>query len=301
MTAVRHADWLNENSNRRFPLVDTATAGVSDGLLVDLAIPAPLSIDPSKVYVKGVHGYVDIVVIFFGNAVTTDTVGACTIFLKDHELNKSYPVVGQGELEGSIGRVNIGTRDALNDAASRVAEFTPAEAMLVPSVVRPSLRGITGVGVSGATALSGNVTLVPGAGVELVIDEETNTITINSTCVAPAPFNDDCGCGTGSGAGEEETRPAIRSLNGVSADSEGIFNIVGLGGVSVSSSGNAIIIEDTTTLPCCGPDQLDQLYIALDAVSKESTDVRAAVSSLAATIASYKAAIDAAQSNAPEA
>lgn len=297
---VRHTAWLNENTYRRYPLVDGATADVPDGLLVDMSFPAPTTLDPSTVYLKGVYGYTDVVVIFFGKSSNLETIASATVFLATHELNKSYALVGQNLLEGSIGRINIGPLEALQEAAGTIKDFTPAEALVLPSAIRPSLQGISSFGVSGIGALTGAVTLIAGAGVSLSVNEETHTVTINSTCIAPEPFDDDCGCGTGGGEGEEERRPAIRSINGVSPDSFGEFGLVGAGGVTVSAVGGGISIDDDTTEPCCACEQLDAIYQALDAVSKEATDVRSSVNNLRAILEGYRQSLDSANPNATE-
>ena len=274
-----HGDWLNQNAYRRYPLIDGAAADVPNGLLVDMLLPVPMDLlVPDELFLRSVIGFGQGVVISFGRiSAPSTTLAACTVFLADHQLNTSYALVGQGLIAGSVGRLVIGTLEALELACQTTRDFSsdPTSARLVPGAVRPALRGITGVSVvgpAGLSSFSGTITFVAGNNVSLVADEESNTLTINSSLTIREDEQvEDCGCGKEL----EPDRPCIRSINGVYPDSNGNLTLVGLGNLLVETSAGSIGLDDQTTTPCCECDQVDVLYQALQAVELESSQLLA--------------------------
>lgn len=301
--SVRHTDWLNENAYRRYPLVDGASADVPRGLIVDMVLPVPIDlVSPDQLFLKSVIGFGQGVVISFG--LTTNpsaAVASATVFLADHELNRSYMLVGAGPIAGAVGRINIGTVQAVQESAATSRDFTdePQSARVVPSVVRPAIRGISSfnvLGAAGAVAVSGAITLVPGANIELVADEATGRITINSNLtIQEADQQDNCGCVEA----EDPERPCIRSINGILPDSSGNVNIVGSNNLAISASGNGLAIDDSSTVPCCECDQVDVLYQALQAVENESSQLLAIAEQLRGRIDTLGAVVGASALNPP--
>ena len=272
MPAVRHVDWLNENAYRRYPLVDGAEAGIPNGLLVDMALPVPQDlVAPDRVFLHSVTGFGQGVAIAFG---IVDNPGAivasCTVFLSEHELNKSYSLVGSTAVSGSLGRLTIGTFDALQQAAGGTWDFSsdPEQALIMPSAIRPALRGITGFTVmsQGETlgTVSGAVQLVAGNNISFSVSG--NVVVVHSSLtVQESELEDDCGCGGQS----EPQRPPIRSINGILPDSNGNFVITGSELTEITEGAGGLQIDDRSSDPCCECDQVNILYEALQAVENE--------------------------------
>lgn len=278
---VINADWLNENALRNYPLVDGASRISDDnlvlpnGLLVDLSMPVPIgTMSPGDGYIHSVVGFDTGLLINFADRTDPTTVLAtATVFTATHELNKSYQLVGTGALEGAIGRVTVGTVDAVEIAVQGRYEFdgNPGNTLLVVSAIRPLLRGVNGVRVQSAggalsDALGGNVVLEAGDNIELSVNPLTNTVTISSGLLETAAADDDdCGCVTDSGS----EGPAIRRINGVGPDSNGNFTLSVFECTELTPIANGLIIDDSCAEPCCDCTQLEALQLAIQVVETE--------------------------------
>ena len=279
MSQALNVDWLNENALRNYPLVDgasrTSTGGLvlPNGLLVDLSLPVPDgTVSPDQVFVQSVIGFSSGVIISLAAVNQPSiTIASASVFVSSHTRYASYALVGQASLLGVVGRLTVGDTESLRRAAAASYDFsaTPSATRLVVSTIRPLLQGVTGIQIvdsSGAVSdiLTGVVTLTSGNNITL--DPGTGSVTINSTIVVPASdLTDDCGCGDG-----EDIGPCIRTINGIEPDGDGNFTFTGSDNLEIVPIAGGFSIDDQTTTPCCGCEQLDALYQAIQTIENEA-------------------------------
>lgn len=301
--SVRHTDWLNENAYRAFPLADDSSRDIPHGLLVDMAMPVPMDlISPDTVFLRSLVGFGEGVVLSFASSSAPDQILAtATVFNVDHELNKSYVLVGTARIDGAVGRVNIGLPSALQEASGLNLDFssTPELARVVPSAIRPAIRGLTSLSVfdadgGSAGALTGSINL--RAGLNMSLSVVGNTVVLSSGLLDSGIDQDsDCGCGFD----EEAPRPCIRSINGVLPDSQGNVQISGSDNLDVVVGGGALQIDDSSTTPCCECDQVDVLYQAVQAVESEMSQLQTVNEQIRGRIDNMNAVLAAAALNPP--
>lgn len=272
-----NVDWLNQNALRNYPLIDGASRVASSGaelpnaLIVDLNVPVPLgSVEPGDLFVQRVYGFHAGVVITLASAKNPGvSLMTATVFIDQHELFKSYPMVGSSALEGATGRITIGSLEALAGASLSLYDFTtvPDNTRLVVSATRPLLRGIQGIRVAGQDIVSGVVTFAAGSNVSLGTASNldgTNTLYISAQTgsATTTTTDEECGCAST----QEPDLPPIRSINGVFPDANGNFSLSALDCTELRAVSNGIVINDRCTEPCCGCEQLESIRDGLQAV-----------------------------------
>jgi len=261
--------WLNENSLRDYPFHegcglrpnDSAGALVENGwsvpscLLVDMSISVNgSSYDPflymGQMSVMGGRRredgppYGGVTIVFCdrnGNRVMTVFVSAA-----DHVKNAAYQIAGTGSFSDARGVVCVGDLEAFfEQTPDGVYEFSPEEARIEPSCIRPSavgVRTLRAVDSSGYTshALSGDVRLVAGENIRFDYDPDENALWISAD--PNSGYAEECDCGD---AGQS----FVRSINGISVEN---VRIVGDECVSVSEENGVITVSDKCSKPCCG-------------------------------------------------
>lgn len=280
MPQALNTDWLNENILRNYPLVDQASrvaasgSQLPNGLLADLSLPVPVgTVAPDQVFIQQVTGFTSGLVISLAQLSAPNVViASATVFVSSHQRFDSYALTGQGPLLGVVGRLTVGSPQAVRQAAASVYDYTsdPEASRLVVSTIRPLLRGLTGIQIedsSGATSgvLSDVVTIAPGSNVQLEVIG-TSLVINSQLTVTEAETEDDCGCDE-----DEVEGPFIKTINGIEPDPQGNFTLTGTDCLELEAIANGIRISDQCTEPCCGCEQLDVLYQAVQAVENEST------------------------------
>ena len=281
---ILNSNWLNQNLLRNYPFEDEVSRVANSGaqlpnvLIADISLPVPIgTLDPADVFIQQVVGFATGVAISLAdrNAPST-TIASTTVFSASHERLDSYTLTGQGTLLGIIGRITLGDPKTLLEIAKATYDFrlSPANSRLVVSCIRPYLQGVTGIQVTDSE--TGETTTLTGvigieAGDNMVFDVNPNELVLNSGLLDPGTDeDDDCGCENSLGAdGTTGTGDPIMSINGIEPDENGDFTIEGIDCTDVNPITYGLEIIDTCSTPCCGCDQIDILYQALQAVENE--------------------------------
>jgi len=251
--------WLNENSLREYPFHegvglrpnDSAGALVENGwsvpncLLVDMSI----SVDGSSFDPFLYMGQLSVV----GGGVTVvfcdkngERVMSVFASVSDHVKNQAYQVAGTGSFADARGVVCIGDLEAfIEQTPDGIYEFSPDEARIEPTCIRPSVVGvksIRSVDSSGysSVGLSGDVKLIAGENIRFDYDPDNNALFISAD--PNSGYSEDCECG-------DTSQKFVRSINGILVEN---VEIVGDECVSVSKDSGVIRISDTCSKPCCG-------------------------------------------------
>ena len=278
-------EWLNENSLRNFPLVDGASSKDVTGsftlpqdVIVDLIVPVSYSagLNPGKfhLYEVGVLGDGLTIKIGYGgvhdgNVWTTapEVVCKASISAVTHTPNTSYLLFGEGDFADSVGKITIGELEAVQRFAG-LFQFDLTGGRIVPTLIKPDIRGITSIKVRNGSDLSdpvyGDVELVAGTNMQIVVDGQQ--ITFNA--IDGLNLNEDCGCVEGA---DRELPDPIRTINGVTPNSVGNINLNGLRCIQITSGTNQLNMADICSDPCCTSEELQRI---LDDKSVLTKDIR---------------------------
>lgn len=262
-------EWLNGNAERAFPfkedvsLQDTnSVVRIPTRLIVDLVFVVPAGSD-YRYYLKSL--------MFSGthlNLVMADesdnTVSSVTVDLQTHSRNDAYTMEGEGSFSGATGRIALGDLSNLdNDLPVGVYEFTIAATEFELRTVRPDLRAVYSLSAIGADGtvtddITGIVQLIAGANVRLtyVAPSGGNPAGIRVDATGNTDYVEDCDC-------DAKVTPLepIRSINGVGANpTSGRIDLESATPcLTISVSGDTLVLEDTCSQPCCGCPELEFL------------------------------------------
>ncbi len=262
MPAIIHEDWLNQNRNRRYPFWDaaslqdtTGTLTIPNELITDLIFPVNvLSYDPAKFFLAELTVFAGGVILSLGYE-GAGVIATRSITELGHTENKPYAIEGIGDFFDSVGRINIGRFDDIKQFGGTYT-FTAAASRLLPAVMRPSLKGVTGLKIINAdneesALLQGDIELVQGDNItlELLAGNKLRISAVNNP-----GFDQLCDCP------DDTAGPCIETINNVPPDSGGNIELLGTGCLTIDNSGTArIVLEDTCAEPCCGCQELDVL------------------------------------------
>lgn len=266
--AIVNTSWLNENAYRVFPLNDNSTGiatnttwAIPNSLLVDVALYVPLNVDPTEVFISEITIAGSIVKIIFSN---NEGVLASSLFdYVDHEQNDTYAIRGVGSSNSTIfGRLTAGFIDMNQpELVPGTHQFDYDAGALATICVRPSPESVTALNVGGQR-LSGEVQLIGDRGVS--ITAAGNTISITADILGSLNLSD-CGC-------EDSIDNCIKTINGVSPDSSGNINLVGVDCLQLTEDpvAHTIFMSDTCSQPCCDCDGLETMARNIEELRQRS-------------------------------
>lgn len=271
---IWNSDWLNQNANRAFPVHEDCTGMDISGtfalpreFIVDLLWPIHTSLgqecDRFHLYSVVASGdTVTINVAYTNKADITAVIGSATINRNSHKMNMTYLLQGVGEFKDSVGFITIGRLDTVYSQGGGY-RFDLAGAALVPTCIRPNLRGVSSLRVQSGNDLSdlmtGDVELLEGWNVRLTV-EPGNKIRIDAR--SDANMREDCEC--------DDARTCIKTINGVPPDASGNFTLVGDQCLTLNPITNGLQFIDECSSSCCG---CDELTVVIDATEEMSGQI----------------------------
>jgi hypothetical protein len=262
-------NWLNANSQRRYPLsedatlVDTSSSfTLPNDLIVDMIIPvhADPSVDPTLFHLAAVTVFGTGVTIALGYDGTI--IGSIAVDTVSFVPNSTFTISCSGAFFDTVGKIVVGSLDATLQSAGAFS-FDLAGGRLVPTVIKPDIRGVNAIylqnGQNISTALQDDVVLQAGRNIVLNIvttPGEPDRLVINA--VDGAGLNQGCDCD------ENATLPCINTINGVAPDTGGNFTLLGDDCLLLDSIANGLQLTDQCSKPCCGCTELDIVRQAME-------------------------------------
>ena len=269
MSKVWAKEWLNENSQRVYPLFETATGTDSSGdfqlptdFLVGLYFPvhAGLNIDPYQIFLRRIAIYGTGITVSLGYDDLSGSppyVATAVIPRALHTEYNEYALAGVGDFADSVGRLVVGRLDNISKFAGSFL-FDYAGGQLDPDCIQPSLRGIMRFTVRNGNEVSapfvGDVEFAAGTNSSIEVSTSGGDPKIFFHAIDGAGLNADCIC-----TNEDDLAPAIRTINSFTPDINGNFNILGSDCLTVATSAGNITFTDTCSQPCCGCQELEAL------------------------------------------
>jgi hypothetical protein len=263
-TTILNVEWLNQNAMRAFPIADgctetdtTGTIKLPRDLIVDLlfTVDTTSALDTGGFYISQVAVFGPGVTLTFSyfDGTSSSKIGVVAVNNATHIENKTYFLIGEGSFTGCTGKITIGD---LTETLkySGVFNFTLADTRLVPTLFRPDIRGVKSIQVVNqnetSAKLDGLVQLRAGQNMRLRVDDVNKIIYFDA--LKSSDLNDACGCDN-----DVSLAPAIRTLNGVSPDSNGNIQLVPDACMEFRAAGTGTLeVHDTCSEPCCGSPEL---------------------------------------------
>jgi hypothetical protein len=260
---VWNVDWLNANSQRKYPIFEEATLADTTGsfripndFIVDLIWPvhADVSIDPTLFHLASISVFGTGVALSIGYNGTI--IGSVAIDAGTFIRNSTLLIQGTGIFFDTVGRIVIGDIETVLNSAG-VFIFDVTGARFEPTVIRPDLRGVQSVRIQNgddiSDAIQGDIIFEAGTNVLLQFiagpGSEPDRIQINA--IEGEGMNEECDCA------EATTLPCIKTINGVGPDSGGDFDLLGDDCLKLNAVANGIQFVDECAKPCCGCDELN--------------------------------------------
>jgi hypothetical protein len=268
--------FLNHNSQRAYPLVDwgskvdqTGSVTIPDSFIVALYFPvhAGHDVEPHKFFIKtlGIYttGY-NIGLGYDDGSADPPVIGAVNIARSTHTENRSYAVAGVDDFDDSVGKVAIGTLEAIDSLPPGQYTFDYEEAGLETDAIRPQIRGITSLAVVTASGevsgrIYGDIELVAGENMQINVSQVDGLpAQIIFNAIEGEGLNEDCVC-------EDVTDDqCVTAINGIPPLPDGNFRIIGDDCLDVEPIAHGVQIVDTCSQPCCGCEELDALIDQID-------------------------------------
>lgn len=295
--AIWNAEWLNQNSQRNYPVSEEATSKDISGtfeipqdLIVDLVWPVQTAaiVQSDRFYVHSIAIFGTGVTITLGYHVVGNPegtpIGAVSIAIATHQENQSYFISGTGEFYDSVGKITIGKlSNSLLTAG--YYKFDLNGARLESTVVRPNLRGVSAVilvnGEDRSDPLAGDIELVAGTNIRLVPNPNPGgNPQIRIDAISGAGLVQDCGCEGKLPA----DAPCIRTINGIPPDNNGNFLLEGDACLTLTALPTGLAIKDGCSTACCGCDELQKIVADLGTMNLQITTLESFASSLTAQV-----------------
>ncbi len=264
MAQILNENWLDQNADRAYPLMDgvtgldtTATFTLPTDLLVDLNLAAPANLDVSAFFISKVSAFGSGLIITFAVDGVAD-IATVTVPLDGFTDFSQYTVTGLPGYTQVGGTATIGTGLAALAASAGIYTFLVATTRLLPTVISPAAPSVSSItfvdAFGGETQLTGAITLAAGDNALLGVAGQTISIGMETAVL----IEDPCPCTDSAG----RARTSIKSINGVVPDDAGNIDLVPIGCVQIETDTGAIKLKDSCATPCCGEAEIQLLVDA---------------------------------------
>lgn len=279
---IRNLQWLDHNSERRYPLAPDASAkdetnsfSLPDTFLSGLYLQVPWSLttQPAKFFIYQIVSDSAGVQLSIGydTDLGPELVAVARINAAAHARYKDYPLIGQGEFAAARGYVVVNSLAELAEQPGGEFTFDLAGGRLEVDCIRPGLRGIPSVQVRNgqelSTPLYGRLVFASGPNMQITATaEEGEDPEILFSAVDSSELEEDCVCDTNQAA-------PIRTLSQVGPDNAGNINILGDDCFEIVPGSASLRIKDKCSKPCCTCTDLEKVTSTLESLYEKATQL----------------------------
>lgn len=278
---IWNLEWLNSNSQRSYPLVDTAskvdttgTFAIPDSLILGLYFPihSGIAAFPEQFFIKSISVFpagVNIVLGYKGSGEEV-SVASATVAVVSHTEYKTYLLIGEGTFKDCAGKIVLGGLDELSKLPPGSYEFSYAAAGVDSDAIRPMIRGISSVTLVNGPAVSkriqGDVAFIAGVNMRITSAVSEGATNITFSAIKGEGLNAPCVC-----TDDDDMAGCIRSINGFTADALGRFTFAGDTCLTIEGITNGLQFTDVCSKPCCGCTELEAVTRDLVRLGDAST------------------------------
>lgn len=284
-------EWANHNSQRNYPLADTATGlssnelfKIPDSFLIELDLPvhAGLTADPSRFFIKSLSVFATTYSLVVGYQPTVGAavnVATASIVEAVHEKNTRYALGGVGEYADCVGKVVIGSLAEIKKQPAGIWSFDFEATRLDPDAIRPIVRGVSSLtlvnGNQSSKKLYGNIVLRALDNTRLVTSTSGDEQYVDISFLEGEGSVETCVC-----EGESAPSQPILTINNKAAVNRN-FVIEGSDCISITPFDGGIKILNTCAAPCCGCPDLEVITEDLERLRIEAATVKSVSDRLA--------------------
>ena len=271
-------DFLNLNSIRNYPIKDGLDCTSVDGfftipadLIVDISIAATGSITDT-LFVSSINNTSSYIIVEIstsaGNIVGTFYIPANTANYTDIPLTPSLA------LPNSVGMLTVGTLATIVQQPTGIFTFTVDDTALLSRVYCPITTGINYL---------------------TFVDSNNNSVSLTNNVTIQAESNLrfrylnniiylDAGEGLGLNSACDNSATPVKTINGITPDSNGNFTIIPENCVSIDTAEYGLVLNDTCGQPCQGCSTVSTLTDRVISVESNLLTLRDYVTSLNSAI-----------------
>ncbi len=275
-----NVEWLDQNSQRSYPLTDwstkvdiTGTLTIPDSLILGLYFPVAANIEilPDRFYISELVLFstgIAISISYDDDTASPGVVATAQIAISGHDEYDVYALPGKNEFADSVGRIIVGRLDILERLPTGRYTFTPQAGALEADAIQPMISGVTAL-VVGNTRYQDDIVLEEGENIQFTVDEDEHGRTrIRIDAIDGTGLTEPDLCGDRTAAGP------IRTLNGLAPTATGDFTFSGNVCLEVVPTVNGLQFVDKCSEPCCDCNDLKALVEELELLTTQSTTVQ---------------------------
>jgi hypothetical protein len=268
--AIVNQGWLDQNSQRAYPLSEeatrldeTGTYRLPDNLLVDFILPinSALEYNPASFYLSKLSIFGTGITLEFSywTGATEVFVGRTTVTESSFDRDDTYFVQGTGDFEGVLGKVVVHSLSTVFQQ-SGVYNFDLSGGRLESTVIVPDIRGITGLRILDGDDIGelyqGDIAFEAGSNMRITKSDYNGIVVLELSAIDGEGTIAECVC-----EGDVSIDAAVRTINNVVPDSNGNINLLGDDCLQVTPKADesAVEITDVCSKPCCGCPELETL------------------------------------------
>ena len=289
-------EWLNHNSQRKYPLADDATGYDSTGTFsipedfvvqLDLPVHAAMDMNPAQFYIRQLvstgTGY-SVIVSYQGTEGVVDVASAHIPTVSHTREYQTYSLGGIEPFDDTSGKITINNLAGIGQQPAGLWNFTYTGTRISPDAVRPIIQGVQSLKVATASGgisqrLYGDIELVAGDNIQLVPVVTATESKVIISAIDGEGTIEPCVC-----EGSAADLPCIKTINGIPATAAGEFNIIGDDCLQITAGSNSVQIADQCCSPCCGCTELEAITSDLERFLQEKTNLEKFVSDLTASV-----------------
>ena len=267
VVGIWNLEWLNSNSQRSYPLVETAskvdttgTFTIPDSLILGLYFPihAGLVAFPERFYIKSISVFSTglNVVLGYWDSASGITVASTTIAFSSHSEYKTYSLIGEDVFSDCIGKIVLGKLDELNSLPAGSYDFNYGNTNVDSDSIRLMLRGVSSISLVNGTSvtkrLQGDIAFVAGSNMSLASSTVDGVTSITFNAIKGEGLTIDCDC-----EDDNDIGGCVRTINGTNPAGGGNVSLIGDACLSITAIANGLQFIDSCSKPCCGCTELE--------------------------------------------
>jgi hypothetical protein len=275
---LRNQEWLDQNSNRRYPLaVDASCVDVTGAFTLPtsfivalyLNMPPSTGLNPAAFFVQqvGVFSTGCAIRIAYWNGSTAVAVASALIARAGHTRYREYRLTSLGGVSGVTGWIVIGDFSEIDRQPGGTWNFAYTNGRIDLDAIRPQLQSISGlrIDINGqlTDSLTGNLIFRAGKNMRFTVVSTGLGIELTMDAIDGAGLNAVCVCA------DETAGDCVRTVNGIPPTPTGDFLLLGSDCIRLDTIANGLRFVDTCSDPCCGPDELEVITRTLETLDRQ--------------------------------